>query len=123
MRYNFKLLRLATHFLTYPHARGTVRLRGVVVLGEQIRRHLVRQIVVVLLVRLHKLPELVLRFRLVEELLVPQLEGLPDGRDEVLGDAAATLEHVTRPPLLHVFGHVRHKVQRVLRREIPSRIS
>uniref|UniRef100_A0A182IZT2 Uncharacterized protein n=1 Tax=Anopheles atroparvus TaxID=41427 RepID=A0A182IZT2_ANOAO len=87
---------------------------------DSIGRHLIRQIVVVLLVGAGQLAELVLRFRLLEELLVPQLERLPDGRYQVLGETAAALQHVARPPLVQILRDVRHKIERVLQNTKPT---
>uniref|UniRef100_A0A2M4D2W7 Putative secreted protein n=1 Tax=Anopheles darlingi TaxID=43151 RepID=A0A2M4D2W7_ANODA len=85
----------------------------VIVLSQQIRWHLVRQIVVVLLVRAGKLAELVLRFRLLKELLVPQLERLANRCDQVLCQATATLEHIAGAPLVQILCYVRHKIERI----------
>ena len=50
---------------------------------------------------------------LPQELLEPQLEGLADGGDDVLGQTSAALQHVATPAAGAVLGHVGDVVQRV----------
>lgn len=49
-----------------------------------------------------------------KKLIIAQVECLANGGDKILGQSAATLEHIAGAPFVHIFGHKRYKIQCVL---------